>query len=38
MATGRRRILQADERATARTAFAALATALAGQADRAFTI
>jgi hypothetical protein len=33
-----RRISQADERPTTRTAFAALAAALAGKADRALTI
>ena len=38
MATGLRRIFQADDRATARMAFAALAAALAGKADRALTI
>jgi putative transposase len=38
MATGLRRIFQAEDRAAARTAFAVLATALEGKADRALTI
>ena len=38
MAAGLRRIFQAEDLATARTAFAGLATALAGKADRALTI
>jgi putative transposase len=38
MAAGLRRIFQAEDRAAARTAFAALAVALAGKADRALTI
>jgi transposase-like protein len=38
MAAGLRRIFQAEDLATARTAFAVLATALAGKADRALTI
>jgi putative transposase len=38
MAAGLRRIFQAEARAAARTAFAVLATALAGKADRALTI
>jgi putative transposase len=38
MATGLRRIFQADDRATACTAFAALAAALEGRADRALAI
>jgi putative transposase len=38
MATGLRRIFQAADRLAARTAFAALAAALAGKADRALTI
>jgi putative transposase len=38
MAAGLRRLFQAEDRAAARTAFAVLATALAGKADRALTI
>jgi len=38
MVTGLRRIFQAADRLAARTAFAALAAALAGKADRALTI
>ena len=38
MAAGLRRIFQAEDLATAHTAFAGLATALAGKADRALTI
>ena len=38
MATGLRRIFQADDRATARAAFAALVATLEGKADRALTI
>jgi putative transposase len=38
MAAGLRRIFQAEDRAAARTAFAALAAALVGKADRALTI
>jgi putative transposase len=38
MATGLRRIFQAEDRAEARTAFGVLAAALAGKADRALTI
>lgn len=38
MAAGLRRIFQAEDRAAARTAFAGLAAALAGKADRALTI
>lgn len=38
MATGRRRIFPAADRLAARTAFAALAAALAGKADRALTL
>ena len=38
MAAGLRRIFQAEDRAAARTAFAALAAALAGKAERALTL
>lgn len=38
MAAGLRRIFQAEDRAAARTAFAVLAAALAGKADRALTL
>lgn len=38
MAAGLRRLFQAEDRAAARTAFAALAAALAGKAERALTL
>jgi putative transposase len=38
MAAGLRRLFQAEDRAAARTAFAVLAAALAGKADRALTL